>query len=121
EQVEQHLGVGARAEAVALLLQLEAQLLEVVDLAVEDDPQRAILAAHGLMAGRGEIDDAQPAVAEPDRAVAPDACVVGPAMGDHVAHALDQARVDVPALLEDPLTRDPAHGDLPPALGALTR
>ena len=41
-------------------LQVVAQLLEVVDLAVEDAPDGAVFVAHGLAAG-GEVDDAQPA------------------------------------------------------------
>ncbi len=49
------------AEPMAARFELGAQLGEVVDLAVEDDPDRAVLVGHRLIAG-GEIDDAQPAV-----------------------------------------------------------
>ena len=45
------------------------QLPVVVDLAVEDDRDRAVLVAHRLVRGRREVDDREPAVAEPDLAV----------------------------------------------------
>src|SRR4051812_45498059 len=42
-EVDDRLGVRARVEAVALLLELFFERLEVVDLAVEDDPDGAVL------------------------------------------------------------------------------
>ena len=48
--------------------QLLAQLLEVVDLAVEDDDDRSILVEDRLVAGH-EIDDAQALDPEPDVAI----------------------------------------------------
>jgi hypothetical protein len=66
----------------------------VVDLAVVDELQRAVGARHGLRAV-GEVDDAQPAVAEGDaRAVVgaldERAGAVGAAVGEHVAHARER-------------------------------
>src|SRR6185436_1924721 len=65
-EVNDDLGVALRREAVPLLFEALAQLLEVVDLAVLDGPDRSVLVAHRLMA-TGDVDDAQPAVAQ-DRA-----------------------------------------------------
>lgn len=45
--VQEALGVGAAVELVALGLELGAKLLEVVDLAVEDDNDAAVLIGHG--------------------------------------------------------------------------
>ncbi len=55
-----------RAVAVAARLQPRPQRGVVVDLAVEDDPDRAVLVRHRLVAAR-HVDDGQPAVGEPHR------------------------------------------------------
>ena len=64
-EVHDDLGVGRRREAVAARHELAPQLAVVVDLAVEDDPDRAVLVGDRLLAGL-EVDDGQPAHAEPD-------------------------------------------------------
>jgi hypothetical protein len=68
-EVQQHLGVGAGAEDVALRLQLAAQLAVVVDLAVEGDDELAVGTHHGLCAALAEVDDGQAAVAQGDAAI----------------------------------------------------
>ena len=57
-RVEDHLGVAPRPEPTTAGLQLGAQLAEVVDLTVEDDPVTSRRVAHGLLAG-DEVDDGQ--------------------------------------------------------------
>ena len=64
--VEEHLGVGAGVKGMAGGLELGAQLAVVVDLAVVDDPVAAVGRAHRLVAGRREVEDGEPAVAERD-------------------------------------------------------
>src|SRR6476660_3495767 len=83
------LGVAVRVERVTRPLEIGAQLLKVVDLAVEHDPDGAVFVVNRLMAG-GEIDDAQAPHAECDTVVDPDALVVGAAMTDHVAHSVGE-------------------------------
>ena len=83
--VNDGLGVGARAVAMAGGFELRPDVGVVVDLAVEDDPDRAVLVRHRLMAGR-QIDDAQPPVAERRPIVDEFTGVVWPAMRDDVAH-----------------------------------
>ena len=65
-------------------LELAAQLLEVVDLAVEDDAQLAVHGLHGLVAARGEIDDREAGVGEAGLLAGefalPEAAVVGAAV-----------------------------------------
>ncbi len=70
-------------------LDLGAQPTVVVDLAVEDDDVTAAVRSHRLVAGRRQVDDGQPAVDEADAGpgVLPQSDVVGPAMGDGLAHA----------------------------------
>ena len=77
--VHDDLGVAARAEDVAERLQLGDQLLVVVDLAVEDDDDAAVLVEQRLLAGR-EVDDRQAAVAEADARLDVKAAFVGAAM-----------------------------------------
>ena len=86
------LGVAARMEAVTERLQLGYELLVVVDLAVVDDDDRAVLVVEGLLTGR-EIDDREPAVTERDTRLEVQAVAIGPAVGDRVVHAQRQAAV----------------------------
>ena len=84
--VDDHLGVAAGAEDVAQRLQLGHQLLEVVDLAVEDDADAAVLVEQRLLAG-GDVDDRQPAMAEADARLDVDAALVGAAVVLRFVHA----------------------------------
>jgi hypothetical protein len=56
-EVQQRLGVGRGAEPAALRLDLGAQGGQVVDLAVEDDDEPAVLAGHRLGGALGQVDD----------------------------------------------------------------
>ena len=97
-------GVAVGAEAVAGAFEPAAQLAEVVDLAVEDDPDRAVFVGHRLMPA-GQVDDRQPPMAQgharrgfPARLRAEaggvDALVVRPAMREHVDHPPERGLVD---------------------------
>ena len=66
-----------------------AQLAVVVDLAVEDHPDGAVLVGDRLVAGR-DVDDAQAPHAERDAVLDVEALVVRSAVADDVAHALQQ-------------------------------
>src|SRR5438132_722333 len=59
-QMDYHLGVAMRGEPVPPALQLGTELREVVDLAVENDPDGSILVKHRLVAS-SQIDDAKAA------------------------------------------------------------
>src|SRR5207248_8687144 len=74
------LRVGARAESRAACLELLAQRRKVVDLAVEDDPDRVVGVRHRLGAGH-EVDDRQPTVAEPDTSATDGRFPVGAPVG----------------------------------------
>jgi hypothetical protein len=55
--VDDDLGVRGGPEAMPVTLELGAQLAKVVDLAVEDGPDRAVLVEDRLLSG-GEVDNA---------------------------------------------------------------
>jgi hypothetical protein len=88
--VHDDFGVGVAAEHVAPAQQFLADGLEVVDLAVEDDLDVAVLVGHGLAAVFGEVDDAQSAVAEGDMVVAVVAVLIRAAVPDGIGHFRDQ-------------------------------
>ena len=62
-EMHQHLHIHLRAEAVAFAAQLFPQILVIVDFAVADQGDRAVLVMDRLVAA-GEVDDGQPAEAE---------------------------------------------------------
>ena len=86
--VDDDLGVALGVEAVAGGLQFGNQFLVVVDLAVEDHDHRAVLVEQRLLAG-GDVDDAQPPVAEAQPGLDVQAAFVGAAVGLRVVHALE--------------------------------
>jgi hypothetical protein len=59
------LGIRLGFEDMALAEEVVAKGLIVVDLAVEDDPDRAVLIGKRLVSP-GQVDDRQPAKTEPD-------------------------------------------------------
>ena len=91
-QVHEDLGVRARLEAVAEVFQAPAQRLVVVDLAVEDGHERAVLVGDRLMAAL-DVDDAQAAHAQPHVVVEVKALVVRASVAQHLGHAPHDALV----------------------------
>jgi hypothetical protein len=90
--VDEDLGVAMGMEPVALFDEVFAELEVVVDFAVEDDLDAAVLVAEGLGAA-AEVDDAEAAVAEGDGAVTVVAEAVGAAVLEGVAHPGHEVRV----------------------------
>ena len=76
---------------------LLAHRLEVVDLAVVGDPPAAAGVAHGHVARRRQVDDAEALRAERVAAAAHHAAVVGPAVRGQLAHGANQRPVQLPA------------------------
>ena len=89
--------------------ELLAELAEVVDLAVEDDPDRLLGVGHRLMAA-GQIDNRQSAKAEAERTRDVHALIVRPTVGDGPTHRHDVLGKDGSAAAEIELSADPAHG-----------
>ncbi len=88
-QVQGYLAVGAGAEAVAPAFEVTLRALEVVELAVDDDVQRLILASDRLGACR-QVDDAEPGVAQPDPLILAEPCPlsVRAAVGESACRSL---------------------------------
>src|SRR5579862_9845554 len=66
-----------------------SQFAVVVDLTIEDGPDGSIFVRDGLMAG-GQIDDAEPAHANPTAAIGVNPFVVRAAVHDRIAHGPHQ-------------------------------
>ena len=108
-EAQQDLGVGARAKAGAGPEELLPELHEVVDLAVEHDPYRAVVVPHRLVAGGREVDDAESPVPEPDRPIGVDALAVRPSVRERRAHPEQQVLPHRAGGIEVELAGDAAH------------
>ena len=93
-------------EGVTGARELVAQLGVVVDLAVLDDDDAAVLVRDRLVAA-GEVDDREAPRAERDLAVDVLAAAVGAAVDELGAHRAKRLDVGVPVGARDPA--DPAH------------
>jgi hypothetical protein len=69
-------------------------LREIIDLAVEYKPEGLILVAHGLTAARRQIDDAQPAMAQPHRTFEEKPLVIGSPVSKGLGHASEKGLRD---------------------------
>src|SRR6266550_8888933 len=83
---EHDFGISSRTEGVAGSFELHAQILEIVDLAVVSDDERAVVGLHRLMAERRQIDDRESAMTEADKRVAPESFAVRAAVTDYIRH-----------------------------------
>ena len=108
-EMEDHFRVGAGAEPVAASHQVGPEVLEIVDLPVEDDPDRAVLVRHRLVAGGAEIDDAEAPVRKAHRPLAVDPGIVGAAMGQDGVHPLQELALHGARRIEVELAADAAH------------
>src|SRR5215831_13613016 len=91
-QVKDYFRIGASRKLVPLLNEFFAQFDVVKDLAVEGDPQIAIVDRHRLMAA-GEIDNAQPRVRQTYFVLRKHAAAVRSAMPERRDHRLEQPGV----------------------------
>jgi hypothetical protein len=107
-EVHEHLRVAAGREAVAALLEARHQLAVVVDLAVLDDVDGAVLVRDRLVAA-GEVDDRQPAHREADGPVEQHAVAVRPAVHEGVVHGGQGGRITAADAVERRLAADAAH------------
>src|SRR5579864_7830595 len=84
-EMNDNFGVAPGRKEVSSCPQFLAQLDEVVDLAVQYNPDGTILVAHRLLA-RCKIDDAQTPHAQANVCAQVEALVVGTAMKDRCTH-----------------------------------
>ena len=108
-EMDDRFGIGFGAEVVAGFFELLAKLLKIVNLTVQNDPNRAVFVRHGLMPA-GDVNDAEPPHPERDAAAVIEAVVIGAAMRDDTAHPLHQRTRWIAARLETQKSEYPAHG-----------
>ena len=109
--VDDGLGVGLGFEGVAVGDELVADLGEIVGFAVVGDPDRPVLVGQGLVAGH-QVDDAQPAVAQPDPVVDVDPLIVRAAVDDLPAHPGDEIFRDGRPFFRPGQSAYSAHGEI---------
>ena len=109
--MQQDFGVGMGLQLVPGAHELVADRLEVVDLAVEDDPHLAVRRTHRLRPAF-DIDDGEAAVAHhrPRAARAP--LPVGPPVPDRGVHAGEQRLIGQPVALSGKGEHEAAHDSL---------
>ena len=92
-EVDENLRIAVRARSVGHRLQQPgSQRPVVVDLAVEDHLDGAVFVAERLIAA-GQVDDRQAAMNQADAGAGPEALGVRAAVGDAVAHCLEDSRI----------------------------
>jgi hypothetical protein len=103
-----------RPEAMSKLEQFRAQLREVVNLAVEDNPYRTVLVRHRLMPGRRQIQNGKAPAPEYNsqtfvrRRKVDDVAIVGSSMELSSRHPLDAFARAFESSTSN-YSRDPAH------------
>src|SRR4051812_20349260 len=103
-----HLGIAAGCEVVARARQLLAQLTKVIDLAVKDQLDHAILVGHRLVAA-GQIDNRQAAHSHTNMLADIKAIAIRPTMMDRMIHSLDQAALNRARPIGMQMPTDTAH------------
>ena len=98
-----------RAEPVTGAFELVLELAVVVDLAVLDDDDGAVLVRDRLVAA-GQVDDREPARRDADALLRVHALGVGAAMDERLRHRTQPVDIERRVRRRDPA--DPTHGGL---------
>ena len=109
-EMDPRLGVAARRQAMPAGQELPAQLGILEQLAVEGDPDRAVLVADRLPAA-GQVDDRQPPGPERHARLDVELLVVGTAVGDRAGHRQQSLMRKLPRPCQVDCTGDAAHAD----------
>jgi hypothetical protein len=88
-QMNDGFGVGLRVKGMPPPLEVSAKVAVVVDLAVVDDPHRAVLVVDRLAAA-GDVDDAEPRHPQAGSSFQPRSRVVRAPVIDGLAHSLER-------------------------------
>src|ERR1035438_1727934 len=89
-------GIGVSGEDMTASLQLGTQLGKIINLAVEDNPNRLVFIEDRLVPTL-QVDDAEPTHAQTNASLYKDPLVVGPAVHDGLPHPGIAGRVPAPA------------------------
>lgn len=111
-QVNDALCICVRAEDVAALFQVGAQLREIVDFPILDHPNSFIFVGDRLVAGV-QVDDGQTPHSQPYAGVIIESVAVGAAVNDGRVHGFERGALDW-GLVRVNDAADSAHLDHPP-------
>ena len=106
--MDDHLGIAPRGEGVSALLKIGHQLLEIIDLAVEDDTDGLRRIGHGLSAAL-QVDDGQTAMRQTEAGLKMAAFPIRAAMGNAVAHGSQTTRINRPPPAQVHYAGKPTH------------
>ncbi len=112
-QVNDGFRVAVSAITMATRDQLLTQDRVVVNLAIENDPDRSIFIADGLVPGC-DIDDAEPSHAQADTSSSKSAFIVRTAMSHHIAHPTQAGYIDTLVSPEIKNTCNSTHRPISP-------
>ncbi len=107
-QMNNDFRVGLRAKYVAPLDQPLPKLVEVVNLAIEHNPDRIVLIREGL-ASRAQVNDGEPTMSQTDVSLDVMPVPVRTPVGQKASHPLHQPGVNAGALAIDKFPRNAAH------------
>ena len=107
-QVDPGLGVASGRQPVAACQELLSQLGVLEQLAVEGDPDRAVLVGDRLPAAR-QVDDREPPGSQRHAGLDVDLLVVGPAMGDRRRHRQEATSREFPGARQIDRACNTAH------------
>jgi hypothetical protein len=102
------LGVSLCPEYMAAAEQVLAKLLVVVNFAVENNVDAAVLIRQWLVTA-AEVNNGEAAKAKANRTVDEISVVVWAAMADCVRHALDESRRNTSPMIKEKFSADSAH------------
>src|SRR6202035_2592453 len=108
--VDDYLCIRVGSENVAVTFEFSSDLLEVVDFAVEDHPNRFFLIRHRLMAAR-KVDDRKSAESKAKRSRDVKTVIIGASMNDGFRHRLDIPAPNRRLISEVILSANSAHKD----------
>src|SRR5260370_41507988 len=103
--------IGIGVEAMTGAFELPPQLKKVIDLAIKNNPDRPVFIEYGLVSAN-QVNDAEPPHSEAGVLFYKKAFVIGAAMHDGLAHAMDNRFVDPLRLVRAHNSRIAAHGHL---------
>lgn len=112
-EMDDNFSVGAGFEDVATLQEVVAKFLEIVNFAIENDPDSRVLVGERLMATL-EIDDGEAAETKTNIAGDIEAGVVGPAVEHGGSHGFDESGRDSGFGIKNKFSADAAHVRLSP-------
>jgi hypothetical protein len=84
--VDDRFGIGIAAEDMPFCDEHIPEFTEVINLAVEGDPDSAVFVGHRLMSGRGKIDDAESSLSKCRGAIGVDPCIIRSPVHEPIAH-----------------------------------